>query len=111
METVFLIECDDLRLVDGINDDETATGLVAAGIEPSFDELQSFAANALSGELTAYAKATYQHARVSAEGFFVVGEAFHVVATATWQVVNTDTVVYMVRAQTIFVGSSLKRKQ
>lgn len=93
METVLLVESDDFRLVDCINDDETATSLIAAGIEPSFDELQSFAADALSGELTAYAKTTNQHARVSTEGLLVVGEALHVVATAAWQVVDANTVV------------------
>ena len=40
METVLLVESDDFGFVGGINDDETATGLIAAGIEPSFTSVR-----------------------------------------------------------------------
>ena len=48
MKVIFLIKCNDLWLVDSINDDEATAGFVTAGEEPSLDELQGFTTYALT---------------------------------------------------------------
>ena len=39
VKVIFLVECDDLRIVDSIYDDKATASFVATGEEPSFNEL------------------------------------------------------------------------
>ena len=93
LKTVFLIERDYFGSIDCIYYHKASARLIVMRHKPTLDEINDFTAYSLSTKILVYAQTTDKNTRVSTQRLFMMRKTFHIILTASWQIINTNAII------------------